>query len=60
MKITNFNQKPQSKIDKINNYLKENHGVKVSGFHTKSKLESVREQAEMKVIQLRNSNKKFN
>lgn len=60
MKITNFNQKPQSKIAKINNYLKENHGVKVSGFHTKSKLESVREQAEMKVIQLRNSNKKFN
>lgn len=60
MKIANFNQKPQSKIEKINEYLKENHGIKVTGFHTKAKLENVREQAEQKVITLRNSNKKFN
>lgn len=60
MKIANFNQKPQSKIDAINEYLKESHGVKVSGFHTKAKLENVREQAQTKIISLRNSNKKFN
>ena len=60
MKIANFNQNPQSKIGKINEYLKENHGIKVTGFHTKAKLENVREQAEQKVITLRNSNKKFN
>jgi hypothetical protein len=60
MKITNFNQSPATKIAKINKYLKEAHGVKVGGFHTKSELQSVREQAEMQVITLRNSNKKFN
>jgi hypothetical protein len=44
----------------MNDYLKENHGVKVSGFHTKNKLETVREKAEMHVVRLRNTNKKFN
>ena len=60
MKITNFNQSPATKIAKINKYLQEAHGVKVGGFHTKDELQSVREQAEMQVITLRNTNKKFN
>lgn len=60
MKIANFNQTPLDRIKAMNNYLKENHGVKVSGFHTKNKLETVREKAEMHVVRLRNTNKKFN
>ena len=60
MKITNFNQSPATKIAKINKYLIEAHGVKVGGFHTKDELQAVREQAEMQVITLRNTNKKFN
>lgn len=60
MKITNFNQTPQDKIKQINSYLKENHGVQVSGFHTKAKLETVKEKAESQVVRLRNTNKKFN
>ena len=50
MKIANFNQTPLDRIKAMNNYLKENHGVKVSGFHTKNKLETVREKAEMHVV----------
>ena len=60
MKIANFNQTPLDKIREMNKYLKENHGVKVTGFHTKNKLETVREKAEMHVVRLRNTNKKFN
>ncbi len=60
MKIANFNQTPLDRIKKMNDYLKENHGVKVTGFHTKNKLETVREKAEMHVVRLRNTNKKFN
>ena len=60
MKIANFNQTPLDRIKAMNYYLKENHGVKVSGFHTKNKLETVREKAEMHVVRLRNTNKKFN
>ena len=60
MKIANFNQTPLDRIKAMNDYLKENHGVKVSGFHTKNKLETVREKAEMHVVRLRNTNKKFN
>ena len=60
MKIANFNQTPLDRIKKMNDYLKENHGVKVTGFHTKNKLEAVREKAEMHVVRLRNTNKKFN
>ena len=60
MKIANFNQTPLDRIKAMNNYLKENHGVKVTGFHTRNKLEKVREKAEMHVVRLRNTNKKFN
>ena len=60
MKINNFNKTGSDKVKELNSYLKENHGVKVSGFHPKAKLEKVREQAEAHVITLRNSNKKFN
>jgi hypothetical protein len=60
MKIANFNQTPLDKIKEMNKYLKENHGVKVTGFHTRNKLEAVREKAEMHVVRLRNTNKKFN
>lgn len=60
MKIANFNQTPLDRIKKMNDYLKENHGVKVTGFHTRNKLETVREKAEMHVVRLRNTNKKFN
>ena len=60
MKINNFNKTGLDKVKELNSYLKENHGVKVSGFHPKSRLEQVREQAQAHVITLRNSNKKFN
>ena len=60
MKITNFNQRPLDRIRQINSYLKENHGVKVAGFHSKSKLETVKEKAEGNIVRLRNTNKKFN
>ncbi len=60
MKITNFNKSPQDTIREINTYLKENHGVKVTGFHSKSKLETVKEKAESHIVRLRNTNKKFN
>ena len=60
MKIANFNQTPLDRIKTMNDYLKENHGVKVTGFHTRNKLETVREKAEMHVVRLRNTNKKFN
>lgn len=60
MKITNFNRTPQDKIRQINSYLKENHGVQVTGFHTKAKLETVKEKAESQVVRLRNTNRKFN
>ena len=54
MKINNFNKTGSDKVKELNSYLKENHGVKVSGFHPKAKLEKVREQAEAHVITLRN------
>lgn len=60
MKINNFNKTGYDKVKELNSYLKENHGVKVSGFHPKAKLEKVREQAQQHVITLRNTNKKFN
>ena len=60
MKINNFNKTGLDKVKELNSYLKENHGVKVSGFHPKARLEQVREQAQAHVITLRNSNKKFN
>ena len=60
MRITNFKQTGSAKFKELNSYLKENHGVKVTGFHSKSKLENVKEQAMNHVIRLRNTNKKFN
>ena len=60
MKINNFNKTGIQKINELNSYLKENHGVKVSGFHPKARLEKVREQAQAHVITLRNSKKQFN
>ena len=44
MRITNFKQTGSAKFKELNSYLKENHGVKVTGFHSKSKLENVKEQ----------------
>jgi hypothetical protein len=60
MRITNFNQKPADRIKKINSYLKENHGVQVTGFHSRAKLQTVKEKAESTLIKLRNTNRKFN
>ena len=60
MKINNFNKTGIQTVNELNSYLKENHGVKVSGFHPKARLEKVREQAEQHVITLRNSKKQFN
>ena len=42
MRITNFKQTGSAKFKELNSYLKENHGVKVTGFHSKSKLENVK------------------
>ena len=60
MRITNFKKTGSAKFKELNQYLKENHGVKITGFHSRNKLENVREQAESHVVRLRNTNKKFN
>lgn len=60
MKIASLNKTGSQRIAQLNKYLKENHGVKVTGFHSKSKLEQVRETAHKHVVRIRNSNKKFN
>jgi|TARA_R110000737_G_scaffold149243_2_gene178604 hypothetical protein len=60
MKITNFNQTPKKRINQINSYLKEAHGVQVKGLHSKTKLETIKEKAEQTLIRLRNTNRKFN
>jgi hypothetical protein len=60
MRITNFKKTGSAKFKELNEYLKENHGVKITGFHSRNKLENVREQAEAHVVRLRNTNKKFN
>ena len=60
MRITNFKKTGNAKFKELNQYLKENHGVKITGFHSRNKLENVREQAEAHVVRLRNTNKKFN
>jgi plasmid stabilization system protein ParE len=60
MRITNFKKTGSAKFKELNGYLKENHGVKITGFHSRNKLENVREQAEAHVVRLRNTNKKFN
>ena len=60
MRITNFKKTGSAKFKELNRYLKENHGVKITGFHSRNKLENVREQAKAHVVRLRNTNKKFN
>lgn len=60
MRITNFNQKPRDRIKQINSYLKENHGVQVTGYHSRAKLQAVKEKAESNIVKLRNTNRKFN
>lgn len=59
MKLNSFNKKPMHRVNELNRYLKENFGITVKGFHAKAKLEKVREQAQNKIVSIKNTNKKF-
>jgi len=59
MKLNTFNQTAAQRVGELNRYLKENFGISVRGFHPKAKLEKVREQAQNKIINIKNTNKKF-
>ena len=59
MKLNTFNQTAAQRVGELNRYLKENFGISVKGFHPKAKLEKVREQAQNKIINIKNTNKKF-
>jgi len=59
MKLTTFNKPAAQRVSDLNKYLKENFGISVKGFHPKAKLEKVREQAQNKIISIKNTNKRF-
>ena len=59
MKITSFIKNPTKRVNDLNSYLKENFGITVKGFHPKAKLEKVREQAQNRIVAIKNTNKRF-
>lgn len=59
MKITSFNKKQTDRVAELNSYLKENFGVRVKPFSSKSKLEKVLEQAQSTIDSIKGNNKKF-
>ena len=59
MKITSFNKKQSDRVSELNTYLKENFGVRVKPFSSKSKLEKVLEQAHATIDSIKGNNKKF-
>lgn len=60
MFLNQFNPTPTTRVAKLNNLLVEQFGIKVTpGKTAKAKLEKLRENADMQIVRLRNSNKKF-
>ena len=60
MFIREFNQTNETKIEKINKFLKEQFGVKVSAsYPKKEKLEQIREMSNMAIIKLKGTSKHF-
>ncbi len=60
MFLTEFNQKPATKVAKINKVLQEQFGISIkTNFPSKKKLEKVLENTNMALIKLRGTNKKF-
>ena len=60
MFLNQFNPTPTTRVAKLNNLLIEQFGIKVTpGKTAKVKLEKLRENADMQIVRLRNSNKKF-
>lgn len=60
MFLNQFNPTPTTRVAKLNNLLIEQFGIKVTpGKTAKAKLEKLRENADMQIVRLRNSNKKF-
>ena len=60
MFLTEFNQKPATKVAKINKVLQEQFGITIkTNFPSKKKLEKVLENTNMALIKLRGTNKKF-
>tara|TARA_B100001057_G_C22842725_1_gene947744 strand:+ start:717 stop:2021 length:1305 start_codon:yes stop_codon:yes gene_type:complete len=60
MFIREFNQTNKTKIEKINKFLKEQFGVKVSAsYPKKEKLEQIREMSNMAIIKLKGTSKHF-
>ena len=60
MFIRQFNQTNETKIDKINKFLSEQFGVKVSAsYPKKAKLEQIREMSQKAIIKLKGTSKHF-
>ena len=60
MFIREFNQTNETKIDKINKFLSEQFGVKVSAsYPKKAKLEQIREMSQKAIIKLKGTSKHF-
>jgi len=59
MFLNEFNQSPEKRIKKLNALLEKEFGVSVKSFPSKTKLEGLLETANNVIINLRNSNKKF-
>jgi ribosomal protein S27AE len=60
MLLKEFGQTPLAKLNKLNNVLREHYGISLkTQFPSKKKLESLLENANMTLVKLRNSNKKF-
>lgn len=60
MFLKEFNQKPTTKVAKINRVLQEQFGISIkTNFPSKKKLEKVLENTNMALIKLRGTNKKF-
>jgi hypothetical protein len=60
MFLNQFNPTPTTRVAKLNNLLIEQFGIKVTpGKTARAKLEKLRENADMQIVRLRNSNKKF-
>jgi hypothetical protein len=60
MFLNEFNQKPTTKVAKINKVLQEQFGISIkTNFPSKKKLEKVLENTNMALIKLRGTNKKF-
>jgi hypothetical protein len=60
MILTQLNPTSFKKVEKLNKLLSEQFGIKVTpGKASKKKLEKIRENADMAIVNLRNSNRKF-